>query len=96
MSTVERGDHGAEVVDSWSGRLSLPGDRLAVARDDAVMARSDVVCVVCQRSRARGGHGGDVFVCAQCRDDARQLIEIQDSIWGVASNTPESTGDLDE
>jgi hypothetical protein len=28
-----------------------------------------------------------VFICAECQEDAKQFIEIQDSIW---SKTPEA------
>ena len=52
------------------------------------MTRSAATCAVCQRLRTRGSRNqaGDVFICAECQEDAKQFIEIQDSIW---SKTPE-------
>lgn len=56
------------------------------------MPRSPVICAVCQRLRVRGSFSdaGDVFICAGCQADAKQLIEIQDSIWAEAAETSES------
>lgn len=67
-------------------------------REDAAMPRSAVTCAVCQRSRTRGSHNhaGDVFICAECRADAKRFIEIQDSIWGEAGAASESTDVTDK
>jgi hypothetical protein len=65
-------------------------------REDAAMSRSGVICAVCQRSRTRGDHAGDVFICAECQDDAKQLIDIQDSIWVEANEAGDATGDTDK
>ena len=67
-------------------------------REDAVVPRSAVTCAICQRSRARGSHNhaGDVFICAECQADAKQLIEIQDSIWVEAGETSESSDETDK
>jgi hypothetical protein len=69
-----------------------------MAREDAAMARSAVVCAVCHRSRTRGGHNHarDVFICAECQAGAMQFIEIQDSIWGEAGAAGDSTSDTDK
>jgi hypothetical protein len=67
-------------------------------REDAVVPRSAVTCAVCQRSPARGSynHAGDVFICAECQADAKQLIEIQDSIWVEAGETSGSNDETDK
>ncbi len=67
-----------------------------MTREDAVMSRSGVICAVCQRSQTRGDHAGDVFICAECQADAKQLIDIQDSIWVEATEAGDATGDTDE
>ena len=66
-------------------------------RDDAAVPRSAVTGVVCQRSQSRGSHNhaGDVFVCAECQADAKQFIEVQDSIW-VEVGEPASTDATDQ
>jgi hypothetical protein len=47
------------------------------------VAECSCSCSVCQRSRTRGSYdqAHDVFICAECERDAKQFIEIQDSIW---------------
>ena len=55
-----------------------------------------VICAVCQRSRTRGDRAGDVFICAECQADAKQLIDIQDSIWVEATEAGDATGGTDE
>ena len=48
------------------------------------------VCVVCcyPRSRSADDYGTDeVFICAKCQADARQLFAIQDSIYGASDRT---------
>ena len=48
------------------------------------------VCVVCRytRSRSADDYGTDeVFICAQCQADAKQLFAIQDSIYGASDQT---------
>jgi hypothetical protein len=36
---------------------------------------------------------GDIFICAKCQADAKQFIEIQDSIWAeIAETSPSSDG----
>lgn len=62
------------------------------------MPRSAIVCAVCRQSRIGGIHNqaGDVFICAECQDDAKQLIDIQDSIWVEANKAGDATGDTDK
>ena len=69
-----------------------------MTREDAAVLRSAVSCAVCQRSRTRGSHShaGDVFICAECQADAKQFIEIQDSIWVDAGEAGESTDENDK
>lgn len=49
------------------------------------MLASPRSCSVCQRLRSRGSfepaHG--IFICVQCELDAKQFLEIQESIWGA-------------
>jgi hypothetical protein len=77
------------VTPSWrvprSSSADIQTHSSAIAREDAAMPRSAVVCAVCHRSPTRGGHNhaGDVFICAECQAGATQFIEIQDSIWGA-------------
>ena len=51
--------------------------------EDVAVPRSAVTCAVCHRLRVSGSlsNAGDVFICAECQTDAKQLIEIQDTIW---------------
>ena len=48
------------------------------------------VCVVC-RSTRRGSaddYGTDeIFICAQCQADAKQLFALQDGIFGASDQT---------
>ena len=55
-------------------------------REDVAVAESPRSCSVCQRPRTRGSYdpAHDVFICAECMRDAKQFIEIQDSIWEKA------------
>lgn len=39
---------------------------------------------------------GDVFICAECQADAREFIEIQDSIWAEIAKTSESSDGTDK
>ena len=79
----------------WS--CSSTSAQTATRREDAAVPRPAVTCVVCQRSRSRGPHtrAGDVFICAECQADAKQLFEIQDRIWAQAGEVGESTGGAD-
>ena len=65
-------------------------------RDDAAIPRPAVTCAVCHRSRTRGSHNdaGDVFIYVECQADAKQFVEIQDSIWAVG-DAGESTDETD-
>jgi hypothetical protein len=78
-------------------RFTSPTAPVAMAREDAAMPRSPVVCAVCHHSRIRGDHNqsGDLFICAQCQADAKQFIEIQDSIWSEAGEVGASTNATD-
>lgn len=62
------------------------------------MSQSAGICGVCHRFRSRGNRNdaGDLFICAQCQADARQLIEIQDSIWGETGAMSDSPDQSDE
>ncbi len=42
------------------------------------------------RVRGSFSDAGDVFICAECQADAKQLFEIQDSIWAETGETSES------
>jgi hypothetical protein len=57
-----------------------------------------VTCVVCHRLRVRGSFSdaGDVFICAQCQADAKQLIDIQDSIWAETAETSQTSDGTDK
>ena len=39
---------------------------------------------------------GDVFICAECQADAKQFIEIQDSIWIETAETSASSEGTDK
>ncbi|MFT5268518.1 MAG: hypothetical protein ACI88C_001956 [Acidimicrobiales bacterium] len=39
---------------------------------------------------------GDVFICAQCQADAKQLIDIQDSIWAETAETSQTSDGTDK
>lgn len=39
---------------------------------------------------------GDIFICAQCQTDAKQLIEIQDSTWAEITETSPSSDETDK
>ena len=41
--------------------------------------------------RGSFSEAGDVFICAECQADAKQLIEIQDSVWAETAETSESS-----
>lgn len=62
-------------------------------REDVNLRRSSATCAACHRSRARGSYNdaGDVFICAACQADAKQLIEIQDSIRIQAGEADDAT-----
>lgn len=66
-------------------------------REDAPVPSSAVTCGACQRPWTRGSFNstGDVFICAQCQADAKQLFEIQDRIWAKAGQVGESTDGAD-
>jgi hypothetical protein len=57
-----------------------------------------MTCAVCHRKRIHGARSdsGDVFVCLQCQADARQFLEIQDSIWPEARAAGDSSTDIDK
>jgi hypothetical protein len=60
------------------------GAQNAPARREATAVHQPAdICAVCQRSRVRGARNlaGDVFICTECQADAKQIMEIQDSIW---------------
>ena len=38
----------------------------------------------------------DVFICAECQADAKQFLEIQDSIWAETTETSESSDGTDK
>jgi hypothetical protein len=67
-------------------------------REDGAMPRFAATCAVCQRSGTLGAHNhaGDVFICVECRSNAKQFIEIRDSIWVEAGEASESTDETDE
>ena len=77
---------------AWVPRAEAP-----MRREDAAVPRSAVTCGACQRSRTRGSYtsSGDVFICAECQADAKQLFEIQDRIWAEAGEAGESTDGAD-
>lgn len=66
--------------------------------EDVAVPRSAVICAVCHRLRVRGSFSdaGDVFICAECQADAKQFIEIQDSIWAETAETSESSDGTDK
>lgn len=68
------------------------------AREDAAVRRSAPSCAMCQRSLRDGSQrdARDVFICAQCQADAKQLFEIQDRIWAGFSETGGSVGEPDD
>ena len=66
-------------------------------REDAGVPRTPVACAVCRRVDRPGSYSQtrDVFICTSCQADAKQLIEIQDSIWpgdGDASRSSDEAG----
>lgn len=66
---------------------------MPMKKEDGAMPRTAVACVVCHRLRMHGSFSdaGDVFICDGCQADAKQLIEIQDSIWSETAETSEGT-----
>jgi hypothetical protein len=66
-------------------------------REDEAVRRSATTCVVCQLSiRDDSQHDpADVFICAQCQADAKQLFEIQDRIWPGTSEAGRSSEQTD-
>ena len=53
-------------------------------------------CSVCRRQRTRGPRDqtGEIFVCVDCRADAKKFIEIQDAIWDPAVDTDTSADEI--
>ena len=71
----------------------VPDYPFKVRREDVAVPRTPATCVVCHRLRERGSFNdaGDVFICTECQANAKQLIEIQDSIWAeIAERSPSS------
>jgi len=70
----------------------------SVKCEDVVVPQTPVTCVVCHRLRVRGSFNdaGDVFICAECQADAKQFIEIQDSIWAEIAEPSESSDGTDK
>ena len=71
---------------------------LWMRREDGVVSGSAMMCAVCRRKRTRGARNraGDIFVCVECQADARQFIEIQDSVWREVGEAGESSDDVDK
>ena len=65
------------------GAAPIAGSR---RREDVVVPRAPVSCSVCRRHRTLGScdESGEIFICADCQADAKQFIEIQDSLFGPA------------
>jgi len=83
----------------WRDALKSPLPAGSSVRcEDIAVPRTAVTCVVCHRLRVRGSFSdaGDVFICAECQADAKQFIEIQDSIWAEIAETRESTDGTDK
>ena len=61
--------------------------------EDVAVPRTSAICVVCRRLRGRGSFNdaGDVFICTDCQANAKQLIEIQDSIWAEIAEPSDHT-----
>ena len=78
--------------------MCAPNAGSRMRREDAAVPRSAAICAVCQRSRTRGSHNhaGDIFICAECQADAKQFIEIQDSIRVEAGGAGESTDETEK
>lgn len=57
--------------------------------EDVAVPPSATPCIVCRRLRLHGSFSdsGDVFVCTGCQADAKQFIEIQDSLWAEIADT---------
>jgi hypothetical protein len=43
------------------------------------------------RGRGSFNDAGDVFICTDCQANAKQLIEIQDSIWAEIAEPSDHT-----
>ncbi len=56
------------------------------------------MCVVCHRSRGHGSFNdaGDVFICTECQANAKQFLEIQDSIWAEIAEPSDSSDQTDK
>jgi len=69
-----------------------------VRREDVAVPRTPATCVVCHRLRERGSFNdaGDVFICTECQANAKQLIEIQDSIWAEIAEPSDSSHQTDK
>ncbi len=83
----------------WSTTSTVPVRLCSrTAREDAAVPPSAIICAVCQRLRIRGSHNhaGEVFICAQCQADAKQFIEIQDTLWVESREFAASTDETDE
>lgn len=57
------------------------------------MPRTPVVCAVCHQVDRSGSYSQrrDIFICTSCQADAKQLMEIQDTIWPMAGDTGPSS-----
>ena len=76
----------------------VPNAGSRIPREHEAVPRSHDTCAVCRRSRTRRSqsHASDVFICAQCCADAKQLIEIQESIWGEPGDASDSANEPDK
>lgn len=76
----------------WQVLSPIAGSR-TLTREDAGVSGTPVACAVCNKSGRPGtwSPARDIFICTSCQADARQLMEIQDSIWPVAGDTGRSS-----
>lgn len=62
------------------------------------MPRPSAICVVCHRLRGAGSFNdaGDVFICTECQANAKQFIEVQDSIRAEIPEPSDSSDQTDK
>ena len=70
----------------------------SVRCEDVAVPRTPATCVVCHRLRgaASFNDAGDVFICTECQANAKQFIEIQDSIWAEIPEPSDSSDQTDK
>jgi hypothetical protein len=80
-------------IGEWSEREPAAFRRQSSRREDEAVRRSATTCVVFQLSNRDDSQDDPdgAFICPRCEADAKQLFEIQDSIWPGISEAGQSS-----